>query len=97
MTNDHIAQKLEQITKEFKQLGSQVSELTGMSTERLGEYRKEAMKDVHTKIADASQEVKKQVKIADEYVHENPWAVIAGVSVVGLVLGALLSSLSSKK
>lgn len=97
MTNDQIAQKLERITKEFQELGSQISELTSMSTERLEEYRDDAMKQVHAAVSDTSKEVQKQTKVADEYVHENPWAVIATVSVVGLVVGVLLSGMHTKK
>ncbi|OGY37796.1 MAG: hypothetical protein A3E36_02275 [Candidatus Andersenbacteria bacterium RIFCSPHIGHO2_12_FULL_45_11b] len=97
MTNEQIAQKIERITKEFQELGSQISELTAMSTERLEEYRNEAMSDIHAKITDTSREVKKQVKVADEYAHQNPWAIVAGFSVAGLVLGILLSQISSKK
>ncbi|MCE9643035.1 MAG: hypothetical protein K8Q97_01775 [Candidatus Andersenbacteria bacterium] len=97
MTNDQITKKLESITKEFQELGSQIAELTEMSTERLEEYKDGAMKEVHAAVADTAKEAKKQVKVADEYVHENPWAVVAGVSIVGLVLGALLSQITSKK
>ena len=97
MTNDQITKQLENITKEFQELGSQIAELTQMSTERLEEYKDGAMKEVHAAVADTAKEAKKQVKVADEYVHQNPWAVVAGVSVVGLVVGVLLSQINSKK
>lgn len=91
MTNDQITKKLESIQKEFQQLGGQISELASMSTERLEEYRNEAMGDVKDAAEHVTREAKKQVKHADEYAHDNPWAVIAGVSAVALLIGMLFS------
>lgn len=91
MTNDQITQKLESIQKEFQQLGSQISELALMSTERLEEYRDEAMNEVKHVAKDVSREAQQQMKRADEYTRNNPWIVIAGASVVGLLIGALFS------
>ena len=96
MTNDEITKKIENITKGFEALGGQVSELASMSTERLEEYRNKAMADAKHATQDASQEVKKHVKCADEYVRKNPWAIIAGASIVSLVIGALLSQTKKK-
>lgn len=80
MKNDHITEKIEHIQKEFQGLASQISELASMSTERLEEYTNEAMV-----------EVKHATDDVDEYAHRNPWAVIAGASVVGFLIGALFS------
>ncbi len=91
MNNDHIAQKVEHIQKEFQALGSQISQLASMSTERLQEYKNEAISEAKHLAEDASREAEKQVKRADEYAHANPWAVVAGASVVGFLIGALFS------
>lgn len=91
MTNDQITKKLESIQKDFQQLGGQISELASMSTERLEEYRNEAMIEVKHATENVSREAKKQMKDVDAYAHNNPWAVIAGVSVVGFLIGALFS------
>lgn len=40
---------------------------------------------------DVFREAQKQAKRADEYAHTNPWAVVAGASVVGFLIGALFS------
>lgn len=91
MVNDQIAKKLESIQKEFQQLGNQISELASMSTQRLEEYRDQAMIDVKQVTKDISQETKKQMRDADEYAHNDPWAVIAGASIVGFLIGVLFS------
>ncbi len=96
MNNDEITQKIDQIKKEFKELGNQVSELASMSTEQLEGYRDQAMGEVKDMTDHASKEVKKQMKQADDYVRSNPWPVIAGVSIAGIVLG-LLASCNKKK
>jgi len=96
MADHELTEKIENIRKEFQALGSQISELASMSTDRLEEYRDEAMNEVREAIADTSQEAKKQIKTADEYVHKHPWAVVAGASVVGVLLGLLISKGKSK-
>ena len=96
MNNDEFTQKIDQIKKEFKELGNQVSELASMSTEQLQGYKDQAMGEVKDTMDHASREAKKQFKQADDYVRSNPWAVIAGASLVGIVLG-LLASHNKKK
>lgn len=97
MTNNDISEKIEQIKKEFQELGSHVSQLASLSTERLEEYKNDAMGEVKHVAEDVSREAEKQVKRADEYARNNPWIVIAGVSVVSLLIGALLFHDKSKK
>jgi len=71
-----------------------------------GDRGKEDLADLRTRLQDRAQRLKEgalkgQAELraaaesaaarADDYVHENPWQVIAAAGVVGLVLGALLS------
>ncbi len=49
----------------------------------------EQISDWQGKATKAAREFGRQ---ADEYVHENPWVVIAAVAVVGCAIGYLLSS-----
>ncbi|OGY32346.1 MAG: hypothetical protein A3C02_04365 [Candidatus Andersenbacteria bacterium RIFCSPHIGHO2_02_FULL_45_11] len=91
MNNDTFTQQIEHIQKEFKALGGQVSQLASMSTERLQEYKTEAIGEAKHMAEDVSREAQKQAKRADEYAHTNPWAVVAGASVVGFLIGALFS------
>ncbi len=55
----------------------------------------ESLKVAKVRLADAQsaagERVKATARATDEYVHENPWKVIGGVAVVGLLLGALIS------
>lgn len=62
-------------------MGGQLSELAPMFTERLEGYRDEAMNEISEVASDTSKEVQHQMKVADEYAHKNPCAVIAGFSV----------------
>jgi ElaB/YqjD/DUF883 family membrane-anchored ribosome-binding protein len=39
----------------------------------------------------AAEKVRATAQATDEYVHENPWKVIGGVALVGVLLGALIS------
>lgn len=97
MTNDEISKKFEHIKKEFHTLGGQLSDLASISSERLEGYRDEAMNEIREVASDTSKEVQHHMKIADEYAHKNPWAVVAGFSVVGLILGLIFSNNKSKK
>ncbi|HSX25060.1 MAG TPA: hypothetical protein VLG69_03790 [Candidatus Andersenbacteria bacterium] len=96
MNNDEFTSKIVEIKKEFQELGKQVSELASMSTEHLEGYRDQAMGEVQEMKEQASREVKKHVKQADEFVRSNPWAVIAGASVIGLILGVIISQTKKK-
>lgn len=97
MTNDELARKIEDIKEEFHSLGIQISELASMPTERLREYKDEAVDEVKAFAKEASQKAEKQAKAVDEYTRDNPWIVIAGVSAVSLLIGALLFHGKSKK
>lgn len=97
MNNNEFEKKIANIKKEFQVLGGQISELASMSTERLEQYKNDAVSEVKSATKNASKEVEKQVTFIDEYAHKNPWAVIAGVSVVGLVAGLLVSLARPKK
>jgi ElaB/YqjD/DUF883 family membrane-anchored ribosome-binding protein len=55
----------------------------------------ESLKAAKVRLADvqmaAAERVRATAKATDEYVHDNPWKVIGGAAVVGLLLGALLT------
>ena len=97
MTNNEIIEKIEQIKKEFQELGSHVSQLASLSTERLEEYKHDALREGRHVSQDVSRKAEKQIKRADAYAHDKPWIVIAGVSAVSLLIGALLFHGKSKK
>lgn len=97
MMNDEFAKKIEDIKKDFAQLGKQLADITAMSTHQIEDYRKDAVNNLKETATEVSKQVQKEAKMVDEYAHENPWLIVAGFSVAGLLLGMLLSLGKSKK
>ncbi len=68
---------------------------TTETTEQIRDWQHKA-EDVQEQIsnwqAKATRAAREFGKTADEYVHENPWMVIATVAVIGCAIGYLLSS-----
>ena len=56
-------------------------------TDPLKEGLSEAYENVHDRVTESS---RRMARTTDEWVHDNPWKIIAIVAVTSLVLGVLL-------
>jgi ElaB/YqjD/DUF883 family membrane-anchored ribosome-binding protein len=59
------------------------------------EARPQGLEAAKEKLARGAEIVKEKIRAVDEKVHANPWAVIAGAFVGGLLLGYILGRKNS--
>lgn len=84
--NKEIARKYEDIKDGVESLSNQLSEITSMANQELREYSEEAMDEVST-----------NVKKAVDATKENPWTVVAVVSITAFIVGLLVGHAKSQK
>lgn len=75
--NKDLIKKYEDIEKEIEVLTEKLAELAELSRDEIGET--------------VSTQATKQLQKVDKYTKENPWAVAASLSVLGLIAGIVLS------
>jgi len=70
---------------------SQAGEKVGVARERI----QASLASARVKLVEAeralAERTREAAKVADEYVHENPWQAVGIAAAVGLVLGVLIS------
>jgi ElaB/YqjD/DUF883 family membrane-anchored ribosome-binding protein len=70
---------------------SQAGEKVGVARERI----QASLAGARVKLVEAeralAERTRQAAKVADEYVHENPWQAVGIAAAVGLVLGVLIS------
>ncbi len=70
---------------------SQAGEKAGVARERI----QASLANARVKLVEAeralAERTRQAAKVADDYVHENPWQAVGVAAVVGLVLGVLIS------
>lgn len=92
---------MEKTNKELKQLQRQVEDMYTKLQTAGGTFAEEVMEDMdgeaqatiaklRAKLSDAREKLADAGRKADDYAHENPWQVMAGGVVAGLVIGFLM-------
>ena len=101
-TESTIAADRDKLMADLKVVVADAEELLRATASQTGDRivaarakAEESLKAAKARLADAQiaamERVRATAKATDEYVHDNPWKVIGGVAVVGLLLGALIS------
>ena len=79
------------------QLGEEGSRRYQNTVRVLDRQLRQARDDLDDLQYSALRRARATVRRADEYVHENPWRTSAGAAATGIVVGALIAILLSRK
>jgi ElaB protein len=91
-----VQKLLGQLSEKLGTLSEDASdEVMDVSAKWFGDLKEratESMDMARTKSHEAMERARKAGTKADEYVHENPWQVIAGAAAIGAVIGYMFSN-----
>jgi ElaB/YqjD/DUF883 family membrane-anchored ribosome-binding protein len=93
--------EMAQLKEEIADLTARLKDMAGDATdegmerasETVANFREQAgemLSAAKQHLAEARDTAKATARKTDEYVHENPWQVVAGVAALGLLVGALM-------
>lgn len=84
----------EALLAELGQEGTRRYRQAAKSLDRQIQRAREDLDDLHYS---AMRRAKVSIRRADAYVHENPWRTTAGAAATGILIGALLAFLMTRK
>ncbi|TAK42962.1 MAG: DUF883 family protein [Betaproteobacteria bacterium] len=95
LSKDKLVADLKIVVADAEELlratASQAGEKVGVARERI----QASLANARVKLIEAeralAERTRQAAKVADEYVHENPWQAVGIAAAVGLVLGVLIS------
>jgi len=95
---DNTTRDIARLKSQINSLAEQLDALIDSSADEGKSFLHDTKDQLHDSLdhlkdysATAGKQVKKSLKQAEEYVHENPWQVIAGAAALGVLAGIIMS------